>query len=166
MNPNPSTGGSAAKMAALRAALANAERAGTDPAVFGVGGELIAALRAIVSADSEDGTSAPATSEGDLAATQPGGEILIAHVEGGFAAHYSSMTSSSIGAKPVEEGRDEEPIVAFCFECDWTMNSWVFRQYRSCLQSQSITHPAPAPSTPTLRGRSPKGLTGRSRSVY
>ena len=66
------------------------------------------------------------------------GEILIAHVEGGSAAHYSSMTSSSIGAKPVEEGRDEEPVVAFCFECDWTMNSWVFRQYRSCLQSQSI----------------------------
>ena len=59
-------------MAALRAALANAERAGTDPAVFGVGGELIAALRAIVSADSEDGTSAQATSEGDLATTQPG----------------------------------------------------------------------------------------------
>ena len=71
------------------------------------------------------------------------GEILIAHVEGGPAARYSSMTSSSTGAKPVEEGRDEEPVVAFCFECDWTMNSWVFRQYRSCLQSQSITgkHP-------------------------
>ena len=66
------------------------------------------------------------------------GEIIIAHVEGGSAAHYSSMTSSSIGAKPVEEGRDEEPVVAFCFECYWTMNSWVFRQYRSCLQSQSI----------------------------
>ena len=66
------------------------------------------------------------------------GEILIAHVEGGSAAQYSSVTSSSSGVKPVEEGRDEEPIVAFCFECDWTMNSWVFRQYRSCLQSQSI----------------------------
>ena len=66
------------------------------------------------------------------------GEILIAHVEGGSAAQNSSMTSSLTGVKPGGEGRDEELIVAFCFECDWTMNSWVFRQYLSCLQSQSI----------------------------
>eukprot|EP01043_Picozoa_sp_COSAG02_P041684 COSAG02_NODE_3477_length_6673_cov_40.773922_1_plen_126_part_00 len=38
------------------------------------------------------------------------GEILIAHVEGGSATHYSSVTSSSSGVKPVEEGRDEEPV--------------------------------------------------------
>ena len=30
--------------------------------------------------------------------------------------------------------------MAFSLVCDWTMNSWVFRQYRSCLQSQSIMH--------------------------
>ena len=89
------------------------------------------------------------------------GEILIANVEGGSAAHYSnysSMTSSSTawwlvlhrggprrGAYP-----SRKFLVAFGFECDWTMNSWVFRQYRSCLQSQSIMslnvlagHPGP-----------------------
>ena len=69
------------------------------------------------------------------------GKFIIAHVEVGSAAHNSSMTSSVIGAKPREEGRDEEPIGAFCFECDWTMNSWVFRQYRSCLQrAESVYH--------------------------
>ena len=69
------------------------------------------------------------------------GKFIIAHVEGESAAHNSSVTSSvPAGDKPGGEGRDEEPTVAFCFECDWTMNSWVFRQYRSCLQSQSIMH--------------------------
>ena len=67
------------------------------------------------------------------------GKFIIAHVEGGSAAQNSSMTSSLTGVKPGGEGRDEELTVAFCFECDWTMNSWVFRQYLSCLQSQSIT---------------------------
>ena len=66
------------------------------------------------------------------------GKFIIAHVEGGSAAQNSSVTSSLTGAKPGGEGRDEELTVAFCFECDWTMNSWVFRQYLSCLQSQSI----------------------------
>ena len=67
-------------------------------------------------------------------------KILIAHVEGGSAAHNSSMTSSLTDSLSEWEGRDEEPIVAFSLVCDWTMNSWVFRQYRSCLQSQSIMH--------------------------
>ena len=57
------------------------------------------------------------------------GKFIIAHVEVGSVAHNSSVTSSLTGDKPRGEGRDEEPAVAFCFECDWTMNSWVFRQY-------------------------------------
>ena len=71
------------------------------------------------------------------------GKFIIAHVEGGSAAHNSSMTSSLTGVKPGGVGRDEESTVAFCFECDWTMNSWVFRQYLFCLQSQSIIRTVP-----------------------
>eukprot|EP01043_Picozoa_sp_COSAG02_P073999 COSAG02_NODE_14627_length_1253_cov_1.450607_1_plen_106_part_10 len=72
-------------------ALANAERADTNP---GVQGELIAALRAIVIADSEGGTSAPAPAEGDLA-NQVGsperGQSISGHVALGAHPHPRAL---------------------------------------------------------------------------
>ena len=94
-------------------------------------------------------------------------KILIAHVEGGSAAHNSSMTSSLTDSLSEWEGRDEEPIVAFSLVCDWTMNSWVFRQYRSCLQSQSI-NPNNAPrarAAARARAREVRPSLGTQRSA-
>ena len=53
-------------------------------------------------------------------------KILIAHVKGRSTARISSMTSSQTDSQSGCEGRDGEPGSAFCLECDWTMNSWVF----------------------------------------
>ena len=53
-------------------------------------------------------------------------KCFIAHVEGGAAAHISSMTSSWFDLQSEREGRDEELKVPLCLVCGWTMNSWVF----------------------------------------
>ena len=53
-------------------------------------------------------------------------KCFIAHVEGGAAAHISSMTSSWFDSQSEWEGRDGELKVPLRLECDWTMNSWVF----------------------------------------
>ena len=58
-------------------------------------------------------------------------KIFIAHVKGRSTAHISSMTSW--------EGRDGEPGSAFCLECDWTMNSWVFGKKISLVSKVSLS---------------------------
>ena len=72
-------------------------------------------------------------------------KCFIAHVEGGAAAHISSMTSSWFDLQSEREGRDEELKVPLCLVCGWTMNSWVFgstqvRTYQSSRKSQSTYH--------------------------
>ena len=51
---------------------------------------------------------------------------FIAHVEGGAAAHISSMTSSWFDPQSDWEGRDGERALPLRLVCGWTMNSWVF----------------------------------------
>ena len=63
-------------------------------------------------------------------------KILIAHVKGRSTARISSMTSSQTDSQSGCEGRDGEPGSAFCLECDWTMNSWVFGRIRISLVSK------------------------------
>ena len=53
-------------------------------------------------------------------------------------ARISSMTSSQTDSQLGWEGRDGEPGSAFCLECDWTMNSWVFGE--SVLSPKSVYH--------------------------
>ena len=53
-------------------------------------------------------------------------KCFIAHVEGGAAAHISSMTSPWFDSQSKWEGRDGEQEVPLRLVCGWTMNSWVF----------------------------------------
>ena len=69
-------------------------------------------------------------------------KILIAHVKGRSTARISSMTSSQTDSQSGCEGRDGEPGSAFCLECDWTMNSWVFGRIRISLVSKVSLSPA------------------------
>ena len=68
-------------------------------------------------------------------------KILIAHVKGRSTARISSMTSSQTDSQSGCEGRDGEPGSAFCLECDWTMNSWVFGRIRISLVSKVSLSP-------------------------
>ena len=65
-------------------------------------------------------------SEGRLKSPPIYCKIIIAHVKGRSTAQISSMTSSQTDSQSGWEGRDGGPGSAFCLECDWTMNSWVF----------------------------------------
>ena len=91
MNPNTLTGGPAATMAALRAALHAATATNTN----GNQDDLITALRAIV-VDAESGdngsTSAPATAGGDLA-EQPGG--ILSNIAGDSPADMDEQVDST-----------------------------------------------------------------------
>ena len=90
MNPNTLTGGPAATMAALRAALHAATATNTN----GNQDDLITALRAIVDAESGDNgsTSAPATAGGDLA-EQPGG--ILSNIAGDSPADMDEQVDST-----------------------------------------------------------------------
>ena len=107
MNPNTLTGGPAATMAALRAALHAATATNTN----GNQDDLITALRAIV-VDAESGdngsTSAPATAGGDLA-EQPGG--ILSNIAGDSPADMDEQVDST-NLDTTATDTDLDPAVA------------------------------------------------------
>ena len=73
----------------------------------------------------------------------------------------SLSLSSQTGISPEWEGRDEEPGWTSSLVCDWTMNSWVFRQYYGgpSLRTRTYMWPGRDPHA------GPRAPSGRSRAM-
>ena len=87
---------------------------------------LVGEPRVLVGEETDSGLESSTAAEGRHKPPPSLYKCFIAHVEGGAAAHISSMTSSWFDSQSEWEGRDEEREVPLRLVCDWTMNSWVF----------------------------------------
>ena len=87
---------------------------------------LVGEPRVLVGEETDSGLESSTAAEGRHKPPPSLYKCFIAHVEGGAAAHISSMTSSWFDSQSEWEGRDEEREVPLRLVCGWTMNSWVF----------------------------------------
>ena len=93
--------------------------------------------RVLVGEETDSGLESSTAAEGRHKPPPSLYKCFIAHVEGGAAAHISSMTSSWFDSQSEWEGRDGEQEVPLRLVCGWTMNSWVFGSSISLLAKVS-----------------------------
>ena len=101
---------------------------------------LVGEPRVLVGEETDSGLEFSTAAEGRQKPPPSLYKCFIAHVEGGAAAHISSMTSSWFDSQSEWEGRDEEREVPLCLVCGWTMNSWVLGSISLTVSPKSVHH--------------------------